>query len=141
MHRAPAVARWLKSRGHEVFSVFDDARGLDDNDVIGKAHAENWILVTNDKDFGEKVHREQFPHRGLVLLRLDDETCSLQDRGIAAIIGQPCRSLDGSVSLLSRKRGSVFGRLLPAFASEVTHKQGLGYPGQGLASRGTKPVR
>jgi predicted nuclease of predicted toxin-antitoxin system len=69
----PHVARWLQSLDHDVFSVFDDARGLDDVDILRKAYAENWILVTNDKDFGEKVYREGLPHRGVVLLRLDDE--------------------------------------------------------------------
>ena len=43
------------------------------DDVIQKAFAENWILITNDKDFGEKVYRERRPHRGIVLLRLEDE--------------------------------------------------------------------
>ncbi|MFH1923125.1 MAG: DUF5615 family PIN-like protein [Planctomycetota bacterium] len=69
----PGVARWLTEQGHEVFSVFDQARGADDADVIRKAYAENWILITNDKDFGEKVYREACPHRGIVLLRLADE--------------------------------------------------------------------
>ena len=69
----PAVARWLGSLGHEVFSVYNEARGIEDEDVIRKAFAEGWILITNDKDFGEKVYREQFPHRGIVLLRLEDE--------------------------------------------------------------------
>jgi len=69
----PKVARWLRARGHEVFSVFDDARGLQDVDVIRKAYADKWILITNDKDFGEKVYRERYPHHGIVLLRLDDE--------------------------------------------------------------------
>jgi len=69
----PAVARWLRDRGHEVFSVYEEARGMEDDDVIQKAYTENWILITNDKDFGEKVHRERRPHRGVVLLRLEDE--------------------------------------------------------------------
>lgn len=46
---------------------------MDDHEVIAKAFAENWILITNDKDFGEKVYREQRPHKGVVLLRLEDE--------------------------------------------------------------------
>jgi predicted nuclease of predicted toxin-antitoxin system len=29
--------------------------------------------VTNDKDFGEKIFREQIPHKGVVLIRLADE--------------------------------------------------------------------
>jgi predicted nuclease of predicted toxin-antitoxin system len=67
------VARWLRQRGHDVFSVYEEARGMDDDEIIQKACDEDRILVTNDKDFGEKVYRERHPHRGVVLLRLDDE--------------------------------------------------------------------
>jgi predicted nuclease of predicted toxin-antitoxin system len=69
----PAVARWLREQQHEVFSVYEQARGMDDDDIIQKAFDENWILITNDKDFGEKVYRDRRPHRGVILLRLDDE--------------------------------------------------------------------
>lgn len=69
----PAVARWLRDQKRQVFSVYDEARGMDDDHVVEKAFAENWILITNDKDFGEKVYRERRPHRGVVLLRLEDE--------------------------------------------------------------------
>jgi predicted nuclease of predicted toxin-antitoxin system len=69
----PKVAEWLRSQGHEVFSVFEEARGAEDDEVIGKAYAEGWILITNDKDFGEKVYRERRPHRGVVFMRLTDE--------------------------------------------------------------------
>ena len=69
----PAVARWLREHDHDVFSVFEQARGMDDDEVIDKAFVEDRILITNDKDFGEKVFRERRPHRGVVLLRLDDE--------------------------------------------------------------------
>ncbi len=46
----PAVAAWLRGQNHDVFSVFDEARGMDDNDIIQKALQEHWILITNDKD-------------------------------------------------------------------------------------------
>ncbi|RLA96661.1 MAG: hypothetical protein DRG83_17195 [Deltaproteobacteria bacterium] len=69
----PAVAEWLRKQGYEVFSVYDEARGLDDETIIQKTFTENWILITNDKDFGEKIYREGRPHRGVILLRLDDE--------------------------------------------------------------------
>ena len=65
MHRAcrRAVA---PERGHEVFSVYEEARGMDDHDIVQKAFAENWILVTNDKDFGERIYRERQPHRSSI---------------------------------------------------------------------------
>lgn len=70
------MARWLRERGHEVFSVYESARGLDDESVIRKAFEEDWILITNDKDFGTKVFRERRSHRGVIFLRLDDERTS-----------------------------------------------------------------
>jgi predicted nuclease of predicted toxin-antitoxin system len=69
----PAVARWLEEQGHEVFSVYDAARGSEDDDILRQAYNEGWILITNDRDFGEKIFRENTPHRGVIFLRLQDE--------------------------------------------------------------------
>ena len=71
----PAVARWLADQGHDAFSVFDEAPGIPDEEVIRRAYDERRVLITNDKDFGEKVYREGYPHCGcgVVLLRLDNE--------------------------------------------------------------------
>lgn len=70
----PAVAQWLRSQGHEVISVFEDCRGIDDEEIIEKAVSEESILITNDKDFGEKVFREGKIHHGVILMRLSDES-------------------------------------------------------------------
>ena len=32
----PVVAEWLRENGHEVFSVFKEARGMQDLDIIQK---------------------------------------------------------------------------------------------------------
>ena len=69
----PTVASWLRDQNHDVFSVFDEARGMDDDDIIQKAFDEQWVLITNDKDFGDKVYRDSRQHRGVILLRLEDE--------------------------------------------------------------------
>ena len=68
-----AVASWLRNQEHEVFSVYEEARGIDDDAIIQKTFDENWILITSDKDFGEKVYREQRSHHGIILLRLENE--------------------------------------------------------------------
>jgi predicted nuclease of predicted toxin-antitoxin system len=69
----PAVAQWLRDQGHEVISVFEDCRGIEDGEIIKKALSEKSILITNDKDFGEKVFREGKLHHGVILMRLSDE--------------------------------------------------------------------
>ena len=69
----PGVAVWLRDEGHEVFSVYEQARSISDDAIIEKAYREQWILITNDKDFGEKVYRERRPHHGVIFLRLSDD--------------------------------------------------------------------
>ena len=44
-----------------------------DADLLARSVEEGRILVTNDKDFGEKVYREHYPHHGVIFLRLSDE--------------------------------------------------------------------
>ncbi len=74
----PTVAAWLRKQGYEVFSVYDEARGLDDDAILQKAFTEHWILITNDKDFGEKIYREGHPHRGVIRLRREDERAAMK---------------------------------------------------------------
>jgi predicted nuclease of predicted toxin-antitoxin system len=69
----PEVARWLRQNLHDVSSIYEESRGLDDEGVLQKAFAEDRILITNDKDFGEMVFREGRAHKGIILLRLEDE--------------------------------------------------------------------
>lgn len=70
----PAVARRLRELGQDVFSIYEQARGDSDDAVLDRAVAEVRVIITNDKDFGEKAFRDERPHAGIVLLRLDDET-------------------------------------------------------------------
>jgi predicted nuclease of predicted toxin-antitoxin system len=65
----PVVAQWLRSLGHDVFSVFDEARGSEDDWILQKAFDEERVLVTCDKDFGDLVYRDGLAHKGIILLR------------------------------------------------------------------------
>ena len=70
----PKVAKWLEEKGYEVFSVYSKCRGEKDEKLIQKAIREDWIILTNDKDFGEMIFRKSFEHRGVLFLRLEDES-------------------------------------------------------------------
>jgi len=83
----PEVARWLRGQQHDVFSVYEQARGMDDDAIVRKTFAENRILITNDKDFGEKVYRERWPHKGIILLRLDDERAEVKIEAMRQLLG------------------------------------------------------
>ena len=68
----PSVALWLANLDHNVASVHPEARGLSDGEIIQRSYEEDRILITCDKDFGDLAFRERRPHRGVVLLRLDN---------------------------------------------------------------------
>ena len=75
----PAVAvNALRSAGHDVAWVHVDAPGCSDIDVLTRANAENRVLSTFDKDFGELAFRHGMGAKfGVVLLRLTAESPSL----------------------------------------------------------------
>lgn len=68
------VANWLREQGFETYSVYAEQRGADDEWVIEKAEKENYIIITNDKDFGELVFKKKKEHRGVIFLRLKNES-------------------------------------------------------------------
>jgi len=82
----PSVARWLRQQGHDVFSVYEEMRGAEDEDILGKACVQNRILITNDKDFGEKVYRLNRPHKGVVVLRLNNETNASKTNALQCLL-------------------------------------------------------
>jgi predicted nuclease of predicted toxin-antitoxin system len=92
----PAVAQWLRLQNHDVVSVFDEIRGADDRDVIQKAFEQNRILITIDKDFGELVFREKKPHKGVILLRLEDERHANKISVLQRLIEKYEKSLSGN---------------------------------------------
>lgn len=69
----PAAAKWVSLAGYQVLSIYDEKRGLRDIEILRLAQIENWVIITNDKDFGDMVFKEGLSHHGIILLRLDDE--------------------------------------------------------------------
>ena len=68
------------------FRCTKQARGIADDEILRKAFEEDRVLITNDKDFGEKIFREQYLHRGVVLLRLDDERSPVKIEAIRLLM-------------------------------------------------------
>ena len=86
----------LSALGHDVTAIGADyPRSLRDQEVLHHAVAENRLLITNDRDFGELLIRNQSEHRGVLYLRLT--TVDLADvlaRTIQALSAQPTSAHD-----------------------------------------------
>ena len=98
------VARWLRSQGYEVFSVYEEARGTNDDEILQKAFDENWILITSDKDFGEKVYREMRSHRGIILLRLENERSANKINTLQKLLENYSEQLSNSFVVVTEKQ-------------------------------------
>ena len=81
-----AVVKSLRSAGHDTSSVRDRDPRLPDDEVLAWALAEQRIVVTMDKDFGELVFRNGLPHAGVLLLRLDDADSGTKVRVVELIV-------------------------------------------------------
>jgi predicted nuclease of predicted toxin-antitoxin system len=66
--------RWLRGQGYDATSIYEIARGATDHEILARAYRENRVVVTADEDFGDLIYRDGHPHRGVILLRLDDES-------------------------------------------------------------------
>lgn len=100
----PAVAKWLRERGHEVFSVYEEQRGAEDEALITKANEEAWILLTSDKDFREMVFRERRPHKGVVLFRLQDERAANRVEVLRRLLDSYSDRLPGGFVVVTETR-------------------------------------
>lgn len=61
----------LRASGHDVAWMRSEAPGTRDLEIIARAQAENRILITFDKDFGELAFHSKLPaSSGIVLFRI-----------------------------------------------------------------------
>jgi predicted nuclease of predicted toxin-antitoxin system len=65
----------------------ETAPGSSDVSVLGLAHAENRLLLTFDKDFGDLVfHRGLAASAGIILFRIAQPSADILARRVAAIL-------------------------------------------------------
>jgi predicted nuclease of predicted toxin-antitoxin system len=71
------ITKSLREQGYEVTSIYETSRGISDEQVIELALKYDYLLLTEDKDFGEWV----FAHhaKGLSVLFLRYSVDELQE--------------------------------------------------------------
>jgi predicted nuclease of predicted toxin-antitoxin system len=97
------VAEALRAHGHDAQTVFDEGlRGHADPEVAAAALREGRALVTLDLDFGNIREYPPEHYRGLIVLRLVDQSrghvLGVVDRVAAALDSAP---LDGRLWVVS----------------------------------------
>lgn len=62
------LAEWLRTQGHDVVESQDQGPDPGDRTLLSWAAAEQRVLVTMDKDFGQFLFVERTAHAGLIRL-------------------------------------------------------------------------
>jgi predicted nuclease of predicted toxin-antitoxin system len=83
-----SVVACLRGEGHDAVAVVEVMPEADDEEILARAVAEDRIIVSNDKDFGELIYRSGWKHRGVVLLCLRDERAENKVRMTKAALAQ-----------------------------------------------------
>lgn len=98
------VAEALQTAGYDTVYVGRVMPGAKDKKILARAYAEGRILVTNDKDFGERVYRSREPHAGVILLRLRKDVPQRRIAVLRRLIVSVGQGLQGKFTVATESR-------------------------------------
>jgi predicted nuclease of predicted toxin-antitoxin system len=96
----PEAIDRLRADGHQVYSIYESARGVDDATVMRLASVQQAVIVTKDKDFGDLVFVQHLSAPGIVLLRLAGLTAQQIADRVAAVVGTYGAALYGRLTVV-----------------------------------------
>ena len=97
--------RLLRQAGHRVVSIIQEAPGSKDQDILIRAHAENLVILTFDRDYGEMIYRHKAaPPAGVIYLRFAPLTPSEPGEILLNIIEKKSLSLTDRFTIVERGR-------------------------------------
>ncbi len=97
------LLNFLKGLGHDVTAIAHDyPHALKDREVLAIAHREQRILITNDRDFGELIFRQQLPHAGVILFRLGAEDLATKVTWLERVVTDYSAQLDQFIVVSDR---------------------------------------
>ncbi len=102
-----SVVRVLRQAGYSVNAITEISPSLPDEDVLELAVAENRLLLTEDKDFGEWVFAHQHAITGILLLRYPASTRSSMVAAVIDLIEGHAAEIEGSFTVLEPGRARI----------------------------------
>lgn len=98
------VEESLSEQGYDVLAVRSLNPGMDDADILHRAVAQDRMVVTMDKDFGELVYNSGLSHAGVLILRLEDADGDEKSAVVSRILNQYGDALYGKFCVFQNNR-------------------------------------
>ncbi|GAB3765923.1 DUF5615 family PIN-like protein [Spirosoma pomorum] len=99
-----SVVKLLRNKGFSVLAIAESFPSIPDTQVLQIAVDRKAVLLTEDKDFGELVHRLRMPHCGILLVRLIKMTSTEKSQRISEIIASVNQEMINSFSVLTNEQ-------------------------------------
>ncbi|MBO9617396.1 MAG: DUF5615 family PIN-like protein [Niabella sp.] len=96
------IVKALRQYGAEVYAICEEQPSISDDQVLRIAVSRNAVLITEDKDFGELVFRLKLPHKGVILIRVEDTLFKTEK--VAEAIFQNFKLLPNKFSVIDERR-------------------------------------
>ncbi len=104
-----SICSALEVAGFTVERVRTMSPGIDDHTVLATAVSRDLVVVTQDKDFGDLVHRDALEHRGVVLVRLRGLPFAERAARVVAVFEEHGEALRGAFTVIANKGVRVRG--------------------------------
>ncbi len=97
------TVRALRDAGHDVFSAAEASPGAADETLLARAHTEQRLIVTFDRDFGDlAARRGKSATSGILLLRLVPSSVDEVTRILIELLARSDVTLAGRLTVLDR---------------------------------------
>jgi len=97
--------RILRIAGYNVVSVGEETAGAKDQDVLSRAHSENRVILTFDRDYGELIYRHKSnAPAGIVYFRFEPTTPEEPAEVLLSVLQKGSVPVLGKFTVIERDR-------------------------------------
>lgn len=94
----------LRTLGYDVVSIGEETPGIDDATVLARGHAEQRLILTFDRDYGELVFRYRHPApSGIFFFRFAPATVDEPAPQLLELLNNPAMTLEGMFTVVDRQ--------------------------------------
>lgn len=104
---SPKIANLLNELGYPATHIREVQISLSDQEILKIATTGQFIVITEDKDFGKLVFKEGQLHNGVIFLRLEDQTLGNTKKAIKWVLSKGKNKLKSNFTTVTEKKGEL----------------------------------
>lgn len=101
------IVRSLRENGVNVFSISEELASIKDKNVLEIANEKEWLLLTEDRDFGELVFRLNQAHHGIVYVKIKGLERRLKIEKVVSIVLEHYKHLQNAFTIITNEKMKI----------------------------------